>query len=319
MLNRRILRIKAFKVLYGYAEDPSMTLKEAEAQLEISCRATRDLYLFMLALIPSLTREAAQRIEAARAKFNPTSEERNPNMKFAQNAIARILDEDPDFQKVIAKSKLSWDQYDAFLRHLYDRVKASSYFAEYMAAPGTSVKEDAALFTSIYENELVDDAELSDILEDLSIYWNDDLAYSLTYCCRTLDDFARGRRWSLPPLYQSELKGDASLDSDKAFVTTLLRNAYSGWNEYCELVAASVPKWDKERLVLVDLVLVVLGLSEARRCPEIPVKVTINEYVDITKYYSTPKSRSFVNGLLDTVIQSMVADGRIVKTGKGLL
>lgn len=319
MLNRRILRIKAFKVLYGYAEDPSMTLKEAEAQLEISCRATRDLYLFMLALIPSLTREAAQRIEAARAKFNPTSEERNPNMKFAQNAIARILDEDPDFQKVIAKSKLSWDQYDAFLRHLYDRVKASSYFAEYMAAPGTSVKEDAALFTSIYENELVDDAELSDILEDLSIYWNDDLAYSLTYCCRTLDDFARGRRWSLPPLYQSELKGDASLDSDKAFVTTLLRNAYSGWNEYCELVAASVPKWDKERLVLVDLVLVVLGLSEARRFPEIPVKVTINEYVDITKYYSTPKSRSFVNGLLDTVIQSMVADGRIVKTGKGLL
>lgn len=319
MLNRRILRIKAFKVLYGYAEDPSMTLKEAEAQLEISCRATRDLYLFMLALIPSLTREAAQRIEAARAKFNPTSEERNPNMKFAQNAIARILDEDPDFQKVIAKSKLSWDQYDAFLRHLYDRVKASSYFAEYMAAPGTSVKEDAALFTSIFENELVDDAELSDILEDLSIYWNDDLAYSLTYCCRTLEDFARGRRWALPPLYQSELKGDASLDSDKAFVTTLLRNAYSGWNEYCELVAASVPKWDKERLVLVDLVLVVLGLSEARRFPEIPVKVTINEYVDITKYYSTPKSRSFVNGLLDTVIQSMVADGRIVKTGKGLL
>ena len=102
MLNRRILRIKAFKVLYSYAENPSMTLKEAQAQLEMSCRATRSLYLFMLAIIPALTEEARARVEAARAKFNPTEEEKHPNMKFVENSLAPLLAGDPDFQKIIS-------------------------------------------------------------------------------------------------------------------------------------------------------------------------------------------------------------------------
>ena len=170
-----------------------------------------------------------------------------------------------------------------------------------------------------YSFEFVDNADLEDILEDLSIYWIDDLAYALTCCCRTLDGLAAGERWSLPPLYQSEMAGREGLDSDKVFVTELLRAAYRGYDGFFEKIAAAVPKWDKDRLFTVDIVLIVCGLAEAKAFPEIPVKVTINEYVDISKYYSTPKSRSFVNGILDGIISEMVASGEVVKSGRGLL
>ena len=319
MLNRRILRIKVFKVLYGYAENPSMTLKEAQAQLEISCRATRSLYLFMLAIIPAITEEARARIEAARAKFNPTEEEKHPNLKFAENALARLLSEDPDFQKAVSREKLSWEQYDVLLRRLYDSICSKPYFSRYMAGQERSLAEDVKLFIRIFEEEFVDNTDLEDILEDLSIYWIDDLAYALTCCCRTLDGLAAGDRWSLPPLYQSEMAGREDLDNDKRFVTELLRAAFRGYGDYFDKIAAAVPKWDKDRLFTVDIVLIVCGLAEARTFPEIPVKVTINEYVDISKYYSTPKSRSFVNGILDGIIQQMLADGEIVKSGRGLL
>ena len=119
MLNRRILRIKAFKVLFSYAENPSMTLKEAESQLEISCEATRSLYLFMLDIIPFLTAEAATRIENASRKIRPTEAEKNPNMKFVANGIAPLLEQDPDFQKLLARRKLSWEPFDAFIRNTY--------------------------------------------------------------------------------------------------------------------------------------------------------------------------------------------------------
>ena len=319
MLNRRILRIKAFKVLYSYAENPSMSLKEAESQLEMSCKATRDLYLFMLAIIPPLTAEAAERIRIAREKFNPTEEEKNPNTKFAENALAKYFDNDPDFQKIITKQKLSWDQYDVLIRKTYDSIRTKDWFARYMASPERSLKEDCKLFEHIFEEEFVDSADLEEILEDLSLYWTDDLAYALSYCCSTLEDLAKGGSWSLIPLYKSEMSGKPGIDSDKAFVTKLLRTAFTGFPRYSAMIAEAVPKWDKDRLFTVDMMLIICGLAEAQAFPEIPVKVTINEYVEITKYYSTPKSRSFVNGLLDKLIQEMVENGSIVKTGRGLL
>lgn len=293
MLNRRILRIKAFKVLYSYAENPAMDLKEAQKQLRLSCEAVRDLYLFMLAIVSPLTTEARNRIEAAQGKFNPTEEEKHPNLKFVNNSISAILDKDPDFQKLIAKKKLSWEQYDAFLRKLYDNIRSKDYYKSYMESAESSVAEDAALFTRIYEEEFVDSADLESILEDISIYWNDDLAYSLTYCCHTFDDFAKGRSWNLPDLYQT----------DDNFARDLLDAAYSGYERYYNLVADAVPGWDKDRLFMTDLALIITGLAEAWRFQNIPAKVTINEYVEISKYYGTQKSRSFVNGLLDKIIK----------------
>lgn len=300
MLNRRILRIKAFKAIYSYVENPSMSTKELESQLERSCEATRDLYLFLLSIVQPLKQEASNRIEAARAKFNPTEEELHPNCKFIENSITPLLAEDPDFSRMITRKKLSWEQYDVLLRHLYDNIRSSEYFKEYMESPGHSLKEDSELWVKIFASEFEDNAELEDILEDMSIWWNDDLAYALNWCCRTMEDLGKGRRWDLLPLYLSEIQN--SQESDHAFVVSIVRKAVSHYDKYFESIAALTPKWDKNRICSTDLALIIAGLAENEACLSVPSKVTINEYVEISKFYSTPESRSFVNGLLDKLI-----------------
>ena len=319
MLNRRILRIKAFKVLYSSVLAENMSLAQAEAQLDASCEAARDLYIYMLGIVSPLTQIARERIDAAKNKFNPTEEEKNPNMKFVENQLAKLIDEDVDFQKIFAKKKFGWGQYDIFLKEVMNSIQTKEYFAEYMASPERSLAEDCRLFTKIYEEEFVDNQTLERILEDKSLYWNDDLAYSLTWCCKTLKSFAKGEGWKLLPLYQSEmLKGDG-VESDKLFVRKLLQASFAGYEKYSAMVAESVSGWEKERLFSTDVVLIVMGLAETVTFPTIPVKVSMNEYVEISKFYGTPKSRSFVNGLLDRLVQTLVNEGQVAKSGKGLV
>ena len=319
MLNRRILRIKAFKVLYSSVLSGNTSLAQAESQLEQSCEAVRDLYIYMLGIVSPLTQIARDRIEAAKAKFNPTEEERNPNMKFADNGLAVLLDSDADFQKVFNKKKFSWAQYDLMLKKVMNSVVTKDYYKEYMASEENSLAADCRLFVKIFEEEFVDSQELEQILEEKSIYWNDDLAYALTWCCKTLNSFAKGERWSMLPLYQSEMLKGEGVESDKLFVRRLLQSAFAGYEKYSAMVAESVSGWEKERLFSTDVVLIVMGLAEVCAFPTIPVKVSINEYVEISKFYGTPKSRSFVNGLLDRLVQKLVNDGDVVKEGKGLV
>ena len=319
MLNRRILRIKAFKVLYSSVLAENMSLAQAEAQLELSCEAARDLYVYMLGIVSPLTKIAKDRIEAAKSKFNPTEEERNPNMKFAENALARLLDEDVDFQKVFKKKKFDWTQYDLLLKNLMTSIASKDYFAEYMASEKRSLAEDCKLFTRIFEEEFVDSNELEMLLEEKSLYWNDDLAYSLTWCCKTLKSIAKGEKWSLLPLYQSEMMTGEGVESDKFFARKLLQASFAGYEKYSAIVAETVTGWEKERLFSTDVVLIVMGLVEAVTFPTIPIKVTMNEYVEISKFYGTPKSRAFVNGILDKLVQQLVNEGQICKEGKGLL
>ena len=285
MLNRRILRIKAFKVLYSNAIAENMSLAQAQSQLDVACEATRDLYIYMLGIVSPLTKIARERIESAKTKFNPTEEELNPNVKFAENALAKLLDADVDFQKILSKKKLSWDQYDIFLKKVMNSIASKEYFAEYMASEISSLKEDCRLFTRIFEEEFVDSEDLERILEDKSIYWNDDLAYALTWCCKTLKSFEKGESWKLLPLYQSELISGPEVESDKAFVRKLLQSAFAGYDRYFSMISESVTGWEKERLFSTDVALIVMGLAEASSFPTIPVKVTINEYVEISKFY----------------------------------
>ncbi len=302
MLNRRILRTKVFKTIYSYAENPGMTLKEAEAVLGLACESTRDLYLFLLSVVGPLTAEARARIESARAKFNPTEEELNPNLKFVENRIAPLLADDPDFSKLIAKKKFSWEQHDMFIRRLYESVRSRKYFNDYLQSGESSLKEDARLWARIFEREFEDNPALSEILEEMSIYWNDDLGYALSWCCRSIRSLGDGDRWNLPPLYQSSLAGKENYSDDRQFSLMLLRTAYAGYERFSSNVAELTPKWNRDRLCTTDLVLIVCGEAEAEAFPQTPIRIIINEYVEISKYYSTPDSSGFVNGLLDKLI-----------------
>lgn len=318
MLNRRILRIKAFKVLYANILAGNSSLAQAETQLDQSCEATRDLYLYMLSVVPALTQIAKDRLEAAKTKLRPTEEDLNPNMKFADNALAKLIAEDVDLNKLLAKKKFSWAQYDLILKKVMTSVASKEYFQKYMESDKVSLAEDCKLFTKIFEEEFVDLEELEMMLEEKSLYWNDDLAYALTWCCRTFKDFAAGKNWNMLPLYQSDLLEGSDVESDNRFVHKLLQTSYAAYEKYAAMVAESVTGWERERLFSTDVVLIAMGLSEAVAFPEIPVKVTLNEYVEIAKFYGTPKSRAFVNGLLDRLIQKLTEEGAIVKKGKGL-
>ena len=318
MLNRRILRIKAFKVLYANILAGNSSLAQAETQLDQSCEATRDLYLYMLSVVPALTQIAKDRLEAAKTKLRPTEEDLNPNTKFVDNALAKLIAEDVDLNKLLAKKKFSWTQYDLILKKVMTSVASKEYFQKYMESDKVSLAEDCKLFTKIFEEEFVDLEELEMMLEEKSLYWNDDLPYALTWCCRSFKDFAAGKSWSMLPLYQSDMLDGPDVESDNRFVHKLLQSSYAAYDKYAAMVAESVTGWEKERLFSTDVVLIAMGLAEAVAFPEIPVKVTLNEYVEIAKFYGTPKSRSFVNGLLDRLIVKLTEEGKIAKTGKGL-
>ena len=292
-----------------------MTLADTEALLELSCESTRDLYLLMLGMISPLTKIAADRIAAVQKKMVKTEEEMNPNMKFAENALAKYFDNDVDFQKIFKKKGYSWANFDIVLKKILDSASSKPYFQKYMASQKSSLAEDCKLFIKIFEEELDEREDLAAILEDMSIYWNDDLAYSLTQCCRTLSDIAAGEQWSMPPLYQSEIlaRSGKKVDSDKQFVTNLLRAAFAGYDRYLGMITESVSGWEKDRMVATDVCLIVMGLAEICSIPDIPVKVSINEYVEISKYYGSLKSPVFVNGLLDKLTTKLQEEGQVKK------
>ena len=295
MLNRRILRIKVFKTVYAYAENRDMTLKEASSYFNRSCEAVGDLYLFMLELIPALTAEARSRMEAARSKFRPSEEELHPNMKFIENALSPRLSEDPDFTKIISRKKFSWDQYDVFLRRLFDTVRSRQYYLDYMADAERSVAADAALFARIFSEELEDDADLAAIVEDMSILWADDISYALIQCCKTIESLGRGSAWNMPELIS---------DENAAYARNHLTKAYNNFAEYRERISRGSANWDDDRLFNVDVALIVCGLAEYMAFPDTPKGVIINEYVEISKFYSTPRSHAFVNGVLDELMKT---------------
>lgn len=299
MLNRRILRIKAFKELFAIEMLPDKTLAQARKELDTATESTRDLYLFMMGLVPALTDMAKNRLEQSKLKVNKSEEDLNPNLKFIENSLAQILKDDPDFGKLYKKRGFCWDQYDILLRNILKSMQQKEYFQKYMADQSRSLLQDCQLFTKVFEEELVDREDLEHILEDMSIWWNDDLAYSLTWCCRSLEEISVSGRWSLPVLYASDK--DSAKDDDRLFVHKLLETAYLNYDKFTAAVAKSVPNWDSDRIVATDLALIVTGLAEIVAFPNIPVNVSINEYVEISKFYGTAKSSTFVNGILDNL------------------
>lgn len=311
MLSRRLIRIKVFKVLFGRIASGSDSLVAAEKELLTSCEKTRDLYLFMLNLAIALKKTALAKIEGGLRKFHPTEEESNPNRKFVENKFTELLENDVAFIKSCESKGLSWGEYGSFVKKLYAAIASREYFKEYMSGEGRSVKEDWALFRKIYEEELEDNEELAEILEDISLYWMDDLSYVLNVILKNMGSFHKKGKVVIPSVFQKE--------DDETYAKKLLTRSLVNYDEYTEIITGYIPNWDLERLVVTDLTLIVMGIAEAVAFETIPLKVTINEFVDISKFYSTPNSSTFVNGLLDRILQNMYKSGKIIKTGRGLV
>ena len=300
MINRRLIRIKVFKVLYSMVASGSDSLVEAEN--------------FILNAAVALGNAAEARIQTGLKKFNPTPEERNPNRKFADNQVSAWLRQNERFTKYCEDHGLVWTEDLALvIRKILTALSGKDYFKEYMASETRSMAEDCDLFVRIFSDpELFEDnEELESFLEDMSLFWIDDLGYVLGVIVRNLETLKKRGEMPFPDVF---LK-----DDDREFAYELLRAAVTGYHKYMDIVVANTSNWDPDRVVITDLTLIVQGVAEAVRFSNIPLKVTINEYVDISKFYSTANSRVFVNGLLDRILRKMVDTGEIVKTGRGLI
>ena len=310
MLSRRLIRIKAFKTLFAYIGSESDNVGAAQKALLESCDKVKDLYYFMLNISSSLVRVAEEKIAVGMRKFHPTEAEANPNYKFVRNRFAALLSEDPEFGRICQKRGLTWGEYEPFVRHVYNSMLTKEYYQDYMASGEDSFEEDCRLFSCIFEDEFEDNEELDSILEDMSLLWVDDLAYALNVIIAGIDETRRKKRIVHPNTFLKE--------DDKEFALRLLTESILRYEEYFKLLEGHLDNWNSDRLVSTDATLIVMGVTEAVVFPTIPIKVTINEYVEIAKYYSTPNSRIFVNGILDRIIQEKVREGEIVKQGRGL-
>lgn len=311
MISRRLIRIKAFKCLFAYEGSGADNVAAAEKELIHSCEKVKDLYYFLLNITSSIVEVASERIATGLSKFHPTEQEANPNMKFVGNRFVKMLEADPEFGRYCQKRGLVWAEHDAFVKRVYNSIITKEYFTGYMNSGKDSFEEDCDLISCIFQDEFEDNEELLSILEDMSIYWIDDVAFALNAIISGIETSKRLKAIFHPAIFQK--------DEDKEYAIRLLDEAIIHYDEIREYVASKLSNWEVERLVPADTTLIVLGIAEASNFPTIPVKVTINEYVEISKYYSTPNSRIFVNGMLDMAIQEKLASGEIVKRGRGLL
>jgi len=311
MISRRLIRVKVFKVLFSRINSGSDSISGAEKELLISCDKTLELYYFLLSLPIALKKVAEARIETGLKKFQPTAEESTPNRRFVDNQFIQKLESNEPLVKFCESNGQFWMENEAFVKKLFNVLIQREYYQEYMNAQTSSFEDDLKLVVNIFENELDENEDFYTILEDSNLYWIDDLAFVINIILKKLSVQKLNTRITHPQVFIK--------DEDKEYALRLLTQAMINYDEYIELMNKYVLNWDPDRLAATDTSLIVLGITEAICFPNIPLKVTINEYVELAKYYSTPNSKVFVNGILDKILLGLQRDGKIEKSGRGLV
>lgn len=312
MLSRRVLRTKVVKAVYAHTQCEGLTPAASEKNLVLSIDRAYDLYFHLLALVPEIAEYAAERIRIGENKKLPTYDDLHPNRKFVENKVIARLNEDEGLQAELKARKLSWANHRDLIVALYNALVRQPFYQKYMLSEERSFREDAQLVSDIYMTMLEEFEPLDRVLEEQSILWNDDLGYLLTMVSRTILSMREHHEAvKLMPQFKSE--------EDLDYAKALLRYAIAGYERISMLLDNSMQNWDIERVALMDKIILVTAIAEAENFPSIPVRVTMNEYIDIAKCYSTESSGGFINGLLDRIIARLTEEGKIVKSGKGLL
>ena len=313
MISRRLLRIKVIKTLYAHLKSESDSLGGSEKTLVTSIDKTYDLYFHMMSLIVELANYAEQRQELAKQKKLPTYEDLNPNRKFVDNSVIRLLAESDSINDYLAARKLSWAHAPELIKTLFNQFEQSDAYKRYMASSESSFREDLALVREFYISGLLEESEmLEDVLDEESILWNDDLGFALIMVDRTLTN--------MRPTH-SEVKVVAKFksDDDLVFAKELFAKSLLKFDENMSIIEKFTSNWDVERIAFMDNIILAIATTELTSFASIPVKVTLDEYIEISKFYSTPGSSTFINGILDRVVATLTEQGKINKNGRGLV
>lgn len=311
MLSRRLLRIKVLKALFSHLKSGSDNMMASEKTLMSSVDKAYDLYFQLLLLPVEVAEYARERQEIAKRKKLPTHEDLNPNTKFVDNAVIRTIANSDAVNDYVAAHKLGWSKHRDLIRTLYTQLLESDYYKEYMQREERSFDEDRKLVEEFF-TQLQNCPALDEVLEEMSILWTDDLPYILMMILRTLSNLRASH---------TELKVTSKFKSadDPEFVRTLFEKALVNYDAYQEYIEKFTANWDVERIVFMDNLIIGTAIAELTSFASIPVKVTLDEFIEISKYYSTPGSSTFINGVLDKIVESLTAEGRILKSGRGLI
>ena len=310
MISRRLLRIKILQILYAHFNAEGSGVVKSEKDLIFSIQKAYDLYFYILLLMIAIKRYAEARIELARNKKLPIYEDLHPNTRFIDNKVIRQIEDNPTFNQFLGERKMSWVNHPELVKSLYNKLIDSQYYKKYMGSPTCSYADDKQLIVDFFTNELEEYEMFYEILEEQSIFWNDDIEFVVIMVIKTIKEM-RPNKIGILPLYKS--------DDDREFAYRLLRSTIVHHNEFRKLIETYVDNWDIERIAYIDNLIMQMAINELIEFSSIPVKVTFDEYLELAKYYSTPKSSVFINGLLDKISADLTQQGKITKTGRGLI
>jgi len=313
MISRRLLRIKALMALYAFNRREDENLAQAETELMFSIGKSYDLYHYLLLLVLEVADIATEKIDQALQKRMPSHEDLNPKKRFIDNQVISQLRRNIEFKSYISSKKLSWVNNSHIPRLLYSKMIVWEAYEEYMKAENNNYLSDKKFITRLITELFSTSEDLCSNLEEQSIYWNDDMEYISLMVEKTIKKFKAdsGEKTLLMPLFKN--------DEDEEFVKILFRKAILHSKKCSELIDKNTTNWEVDRIALMDILVMQLAITEILEFPEIPVKVTLNEYIEIAKYYCTSKSSTFVNGILDNIVKEIRDEGLFNKYGRGLV
>ena len=284
----------------------------ATKNLTHSIDSTYQLYFQMLALVPALAEYARERIEIGLNKKLPTYDDLHPNYRFVESNVISIFEHTESLTKRAAKEGLDWDTHPEVVRNIFDKMTQSDFYQKYMQAERTSFRDELSVVEEIFVQCVQDNEMVEQALEDISIHWADDLDYVLTMVVRTL-------RALRPEAEQLALLPQFKNEDDEKFATDLFTRAVVAHSENIALLEKYTQNWDMERIAFMDIIILSVAITELTQFPYIPVKVSLDEYIEISRYYSTLGSPQFINGILDKAVTDLNESGKINKMGRGLL
>ena len=307
MINRVLIRLKIVQIVYAYYQNGGKNLDTAEKELFFSLSKAYDMYNYLLLLMVEITKQAQRKQSAAKSKLLPTAEELYPNTKFVDNRFIAQLDVNKQLLEFSETQKKTWENESEFVKRLCETIMDSDIYKEYMASETSSYEEDRELWRKIYKRIIFNNEDLDQVLEDQSLYWNDDKEIVDTFVLKTIKRFEEqnGAKQDLLPEFKDE--------EDQDFARRLFRRTILNADYYRHLISENTRNWDLDRVALMDIIIMQIALAEILSFPNIPVSVTLNEYVEIAKLYSTPKSGSFINGTLDGIVNLLKKDGKLTK------
>ena len=307
MINRVLIRLKIVQIVYAYYQNGGKNLDTAEKELFFSLSKAYDMYYYLLLLMVEITKQAQRKQSAAKSKLLPTAEELYPNTKFVDNRFIAQLEVNKQLLEFSETQKKTWENESEFVKRLCETIMDSDIYKEYMASETSSYEEDRELWRKIYKRIIFNNEDLDQVLEDQSLYWNDDKEIVDTFVLKTIKRFEEqnGAKQDLLPEFKDE--------EDQDFARRLFRRTILNADYYRHLISENTRNWDLDRVALMDIIIMQIALAEILSFPNIPVSVTLNEYVEIAKLYSTPKSGSFINGTLDGIVNLLKKDGKLTK------